>query len=196
MIKKIAKIIEAVGTIDTALDKNYYSFLVKRIIAQQLSLKAAYTITTRVEQLWPDLKLELLQHISDDDLRKAGISRPKILYIRHLTEHVLNGSLQLNQFIHLEDDEVMNELQKVKGIGKWTAEMFLLFSLGRLNILSFGDVSIQNAVRWLYRVPKDIPLDLNYYYEKWNPYNTIASLYLWEALDLGLLNKNWETEGS
>lgn len=194
--KKLSKLIEEVGTIEIALDRDYYSFLIKRIIAQQLSLKSAYTITKRVEQLWLGLKPEHLQNISDNDLRSAGVSRPKLKYMHHLTEQVLNGNLQFNRFIHLDDNEVMKELLEVKGIGKWTAEMFLIFSLGRLNVLSFGDVSIQNSIRWLYKIPKDVPLELNFYYEKWKPYNSIASLYLWESVDMGILNKNWEKEGS
>lgn len=194
MDEKLSEIIDKINEIEITLDKNYYSFLIKRIIAQQLSLKAAYTITKRIEVIWPNLTPELLQYISDDDLRSAGVSRPKIGYMRHLTELVLNGDLQFEQFIHLEESEILRELLKVKGIGKWTAEMFLLFSLGRLDILSFGDVSIQNAIRWLYRISKEDSLDLNYYYEKWQPYNSIASLYLWEAIDRGMLNKDWEKE--
>ncbi len=80
----------------------------------------------------------------------------------------------------------MKTLTNVNGIGNWTAEMFLIFSLGRLNILSYGDISIKNAIRWLYNVDKNEPLDLNHFYSKWNPYNTIASLYLWEAINIGL----------
>ena len=90
----------------------------------------------------------------------------------------------------MEDDEVIKELTKVKGIGVWTSEMFLIFSLGRLNVLSKGDVSIQNAISWLYRIEKAEPLYLDLLYQRWTPYNTIASLYLWAAIDTGLVKEN------
>ncbi|MEQ6390993.1 DNA-3-methyladenine glycosylase 2 family protein [Bacillaceae bacterium S4-13-58] len=183
----LKKLIEKVEVIDVPLRKDYYNSIVKQIIGQQLSLKAAHTITNRVLQLWGNFDPILLEQIDNDQLRNTGVSRPKISYIRDLTNKHINGEVDLKTIHLLKDEDVIERLTSVKGIGKWTAEMFLIFSLGRMNILSFGDVSIQNAIRWLYKLEKDQPLDLQPFYEKWSPYNTVASLYLWQAINSGIV---------
>lgn len=183
---KLNRLIKAIGPIHFSLHKNYYQSIVKQIIGQQLSLKAAATICHRLECIWPNYEAEQLKRITDEELRHVGVSRPKIKYIKDLTQKLLNGDIDLSTIDSLSDEEVLHVLTNVKGIGKWTAEMFLIFSLGRLNVLSYGDISIQNTIRWLYQIDKEEPLDLDYFYHKWKPYNSIVSLYLWEALDSGL----------
>ncbi|MHC0038589.1 DNA-3-methyladenine glycosylase family protein [Pseudoneobacillus sp. C159] len=187
----LGKLIHMVGSItDITLNTDYYRSMVRGIIGQQLSVKAAGTIANRVMAVWEDFEPEKLKNVTDEDLRNAGVSWAKIKYIRHLTENVLTGELDFNTLPKLSDEEVIQKLTKIKGIGKWTAEMFLIFSLGRLNILSHGDVSIQNSIRWLFQIPKEEPLDLDSLYQKWNPYNSVASLYLWEALDRGIISQH------
>ncbi len=188
----LKKLIEKVEVIDIPLRKDYYNSIVRQIIGQQLSIKAAHTITNRVLQLWENFDPILLGQLDDEHLRNTGISRPKISYIRDLSNKHLSGEVDLKTIHLLEDEEVIERLTSVKGIGKWTAEMFLIFSLGRMNILSFGDVSIQNAIRWLYKIEKDQSLNLQLFLEKWSPYNTVASLYLWEAINLGLVKNEME----
>lgn len=187
---KLETLIKIVHRVEIDLDSNYYRSLVRQIIWQQLSWKAAASITKRVESLWGGYDPETFLQIPEESWRSTGLSRQKIRYIRDLTEKVLSGQVDFERFYRLGDREVIQELERVKGIGRWTAEMFLIFSLGRLNVLSFKDVSIQNAVRWLYGIPKTAPLDLVPFSEKWNPYNTIASLYLWEGIDKGYLKKD------
>lgn len=179
-----------IGPIHIPLRTNYYQSIVKQIIGQQLSLKAAATICDRLDQIWPNFEAEKFNLISDHALRCVGVSRPKINYIKDLTEKYLNGDINLSTIATLDDRDVIELLTTVKGIGKWTAEMFLIFSLGRLNVLSYGDISIQNTIKWLYQIGKEAPLELDGFYNKWSPYNTIVSLYLWEALDSGLTKQS------
>jgi DNA-3-methyladenine glycosylase II len=186
----LSKLIKTVGSVKVSLKKDYYETLVKQIIGQQLSLKAANTITGRVEKIWQNLDPYLLNDINDEEIRSTGVSRPKINYIRNLTQKYLSKEVDFSNLHILDEKEVIKVLTTVKGIGQWTAEMFLIFSLGRLDVLSYGDVSIQNAIRWLYQIEKDDPLNLDIFYEKWKPYNTIVSLYLWEAIDLGLVKRH------
>jgi len=185
----LKKLIEKIGSIYIPIDTQYYQSLVKQIIGQQLSLVVAGRIISRVEAVWNKFDIHRLSQIEEDVLRSTGLSRSKITYIKDLTEKVLNGDLDFEQIKTLNDEQALKELMKVKGIGPWTAEMFLIFSLGRLNILSFKDVSIQNAIRWLYQIPKDEEVKLQHFYEKWYPYNTVASLYLWEGVDQKILTK-------
>ncbi|WLF29204.1 DNA-3-methyladenine glycosylase family protein [Bacillus altitudinis] len=186
----LGKLINAVGTVEVLLKNDYYSSLVKQIIGQQLSLKAAHTITSRVEKIWHNFDPHLLHDIKDDEIRGAGVSMPKLRYIRNLTEKHLSKEVDFSSIHLLDDKKVIEVLTSVKGIGNWTAEMFLIFSLGKLDVLSYGDVSIKNAIKWLYQIDKEAPLDLDSYYERWKPYNSIVSLYLWEAIDLGLIKKH------
>ncbi|WP_019157249.1 DNA-3-methyladenine glycosylase family protein [Robertmurraya massiliosenegalensis] len=186
---KLEKLIKNVGTIDIPLSTDFYCSTVKRIIGQQLSLKAAQTIIGRVENIWQNFNPELLEDISDDLICGCGVSFPKLKYIRDLTQKYLTREVDFSTIHMLDDEEVIKTLTNIKGIGKWTAEMFLIFSLGRLDVLSYGDVSIKNAIRWLYQIEKEQSLDLDYFYEKWQPYNSIASLYLWGAIDLGFVKK-------
>ncbi|QDP39839.1 DNA-3-methyladenine glycosylase family protein [Radiobacillus deserti] len=162
----LKKLIHKIGTIDITLQQNYYQSIVQQIIGQQLSLKAAATIIGRVEKQWKKFDPAIINELEDDVLRSAGVSKPKITYIRDLTEKHLTQEVDLSQLHLHSDEEVLQQLTSVKGIGKWTAEMFLIFSLGRLNVLSYGDVSIQNAIRWLYQLDKNTPLDLDIYRER------------------------------
>ncbi|UFU00636.1 DNA-3-methyladenine glycosylase 2 family protein [Radiobacillus kanasensis] len=182
----LEKLIRKIGTIHMKLSQDYYRSIVQQIIGQQLSLKAAATIIGLVEQIWSDFNPELIGDIEDEVIRGAGVSKPKIKYIRDLTDKHLTKEVDLSAIHSHEDAEVLKQLTSVKGIGKWTAEMFLIFSLARLDVLSYGDVSIQNAIRWLYQIEKEEPLELDEFKEKWAPYNSVASLYLWEAINRGL----------
>lgn len=189
--ERLRQLVYSVGSIENfSLETDYYKSLVKRIIGQQVSLKVAAIFEKRVQLLWENFNPETFQYVKETNLRKAGLSYRKISYIKDLTEKYLHGELDFDILPSLSNQEVIKELTRVKGIGQWSAEMFMIFSLGRLNILSFTDVSIQNSIRWLYNIPEEKSLDLRYYYEKWNPYNSIASLYLWEAIDKGLTAKH------
>lgn len=178
----LGKLIKVVGDYTLDIQEPNFEALVKKIIGQQLSFKAASTIWSRVAGLCPIVAPEKVQEISDDALRAVGVSRPKIKYIRDLTEKILNGQLNLSNIHRLEDEDVVRSLTTVKGIGQWSAEMFLIFSLGRENVFSFGDVGLRRGIKWLYQVD-DKEIESLLAIEQWTPNKTIASLYLWEVVN-------------
>jgi DNA-3-methyladenine glycosylase II len=171
-----------VGDISFSLQDDYFEALVQKIIGQMLSVKVAATIERRARALCPRLSAEAINHVSDEELRSVGLSKSKISYIRDLIVKVESGELILNQLVSLSDEEIIKELMKVKGIGKWTAEMFVIFSLGRLNVFSYGDVGLQRGIKWLYKISDD-EIDFDCLFQRWSPYNTIASLYVWEIVN-------------
>ncbi|MEH7276641.1 DNA-3-methyladenine glycosylase family protein [Neobacillus vireti] len=183
--KVMGKLIQIIGNIEIQIKGNRYESLVKSIIGQQLSVKAAGTIIGRVEALCNGITPQSIDNASIDELRATGISRSKINYMKDLTEKFLSNQLKLDQLDRFSNDEVITELTKVKGIGQWTAEMFLIFSLVRNDVLSLGDVGLQRACKWLYQADKETNGKdfLEQKAEKWKPYYSIASLYLWEAVN-------------
>ncbi len=162
-----------------------YGSLVRSILGQQLSTSAARTIYRHLCGLYgdrPPTPRELLA-TEESDLRAAGISRQKAGYLRNLSEHVLEGELDLDALDRLADEEVIARLTAVKGLGRWSAEMFLIFHLKRPDVLSVGDVGIRRAVREAYGLPvMPAPDELRLLAEPWRPQRTLASLYLWESL--------------
>jgi DNA-3-methyladenine glycosylase II len=161
--------------------------LVRSIVSQQLSTSAAATIHSRLvalvgkEQPLPEDWLAL----DDPDLRAAGLSRQKIAYIRDLARHVHEGLLPMAMLHEMGDDEVIEALTQVKGIGVWTAQMFLMFRLGRRDVLPVLDLGIRNAIRRAYRLRK-APTDkrMRAIAKSWAPYRSVASWYLWQSLEL------------
>jgi DNA-3-methyladenine glycosylase II len=119
-----------------------------------------------------------------ESFRAAGLSRPKVAYLRDLAERVQDGRLRLDRLVELPDDEVAAQLVAVKGLGPWTAHMFLMFHLGRPDVLPVGDVGVRRAARRLYDLPAPPDAEtLTRLAEPWRPYRTVASLYLWASLD-------------
>jgi DNA-3-methyladenine glycosylase II len=163
-----------------------YGALLRSIVGQQLSTKAAATIYGRVTAPWGGQAPtpEELLAADPEELRAAGLSRPKVSYVRDLAQHVIDGSLPIEDLHRLSDDEVSERLIAVKGLGRWTADMFLMFHLRRPDILPVGDLGIRRAVELAYELP-DLPdaAELERIGEPWRPHRTLASLYLWESLD-------------
>ena len=163
-----------------------YGTLVRSIVGQQLSTRAAATIYGRVLQLFeghtPTPK-QLLK-VAPDELRSAGLSRAKVAYLRDLAQHVEEGSLELELLPDLPDEQVAAQLTAVKGLGQWTADMFLIFHLGRPDILPVGDQGIRRAIQVEYglRKPPDAKR-MQKIAKPWQPYRTLACLYLWSSLD-------------
>ena len=165
---------------------DHYTTLVRSITGQQLSVKAAATIFGRVLDLFgghPPTPQQILE-TDPEALRAAGLSRGKVSYLRSLAEHVLDGSLELDRLDELPDDEVIRELTAVKGLGEWTAHMFLMFQLARPDVLAVGDLGIRRAVERAYELPAmPTPSELEGIAEPWRPWRTLACRYLWESLD-------------
>ncbi len=167
--------------------RNHFEALVEAIVSQQLSVKASDTIFKRFVALFPDKKFpkpeEILQ-MPFSKIRSAGISEAKAKYILDLSEKVFKKELKLTSLDKLDSEQVIAELTKVKGIGRWTAEMFLMFSLLREDVFSQGDLGLRNAIKKLYKL-KSHPTEkqLNSLFKKWSPYKTYAARYLWKSLD-------------
>ncbi len=166
---------------------SHFGALVRSIIFQQLSGKAAGTIHSRFCALFPDgmPEPEALLALDDTQLRAAGLSRQKIGYLRDLAAKVQSGALPLDHVDTLGDDELIAHLVQVKGIGRWTAQMFLMFKLGRADVLPELDLGIQNAIKRAYRKRSVKPKDVARIGAKWSPYASIACWYLWRSLDNG-----------
>jgi len=163
--------------------------LCRSIIYQQLSGKAASTIMMRFLGLYePDTPTpEALLRTTDDTLRGIGLSRQKITYLKDLATKIQDGALQLARLPMHSDAEVILQLMGVKGIGRWTAEMFLIFALGRLDVFPVDDLGICKAMQRAYsykRLPA--PVTMHRHARKWIPYRTIATWYLWRSLDVAV----------
>ena len=159
--------------------------LLHAIIAQQLSTKAAATIESRFAALFDGRPTAVgIAAIPDERLRAVGISPQKLGYIRDLCARTLDGSLDLDLLESLSDEEVIAALTSVKGIGRWTAEMFLMFRLHRPDVLPVGDLGIVKAVQRAYKLRlAPTPVRLTRLGENWRPYRSIACWYLWASLD-------------
>jgi DNA-3-methyladenine glycosylase II len=166
---------------------DHYGVLVRSIVGQQLSTRAARAIYTRLTERFGGRAPTPEEVLADepDELRAAaGLSRAKVQYLRSLAEHVLDGSLELDRLDDLPDEEVIAELTGVRGIGVWSAHMFMMFQLGRPDVLASGDLGIRRAVMLRYGLPAmPAPAEVDRLGERWRPYRTLACLYLWRSLD-------------
>lgn len=164
---------------------DHFSALVRAIVFQQLSTKAATTIHNRLIECMPGgTTPECLAAITQQQMRTAGISRQKEAYLRDLAEKVVSGQVPLEAVDAMADEEVIEALTKVKGIGRWTAEMFLIFRLQRPDVLPVGDLGIVNAIQRAYRLrKKPTPERMRKLGEAWRPYRSVATWYLWRSLD-------------
>jgi 3-methyladenine DNA glycosylase/8-oxoguanine DNA glycosylase len=188
----LAEIIERVGPcrLEPRRDGTHFDALVRSIIYQQLSGKAAGTIHARLKALYGGRNptpVELLS-ASDEQLRAAGLSRQKLSYLKDLAAKVESGIVPLAAEVidHLGDEEIIERLVQVKGIGRWTVQMFLMFRLGRRDVLPDLDLGIQNAIRRAYRMRKQPgPKDVLRIGSKWRPHASVASWYLWRFLEAG-----------
>ena len=165
---------------------DHFSMLVRAIVFQQLSTKAATTIFNRLLELMPGgaPTPQALASLSDEQLRAVGVSRQKARYLRDLCEKVNAGTVPLTAVDGLSDEEVIVALTQITGIGRWTAEMFLIFRLQRLDVLPVDDLGIVNAIQRAYRLRKKPTADrLRKLGEAWRPYRSVACWYLWRSLD-------------
>jgi len=179
--------VDGLGDARAGRPDDHYGALVRAIVGQQLSTKAARTIYLRLTERYGGRTPTPAELIADDldELRvAAGLSRAKASYLRSLAEHVVSGELELERLDEMPDDEVAAELVAVKGLGQWTADMFLMFHLQRPDVLPVGDLGIRRAVERAYELPAmPNPAELTEIAEPWRPHRTLACRYLWRSLD-------------
>ncbi|MEA2374950.1 MAG: DNA-3-methyladenine glycosylase [Thermoleophilaceae bacterium] len=187
----LAELIDRLGPLDEEERRrgrpaDAYGALLRSIVGQQLSTKAARSIYGRVTELFGGRTPtpEELLAADPEQVRSAGLSRPKVAYMRSLAEHVVSGELELDRLDELPDERIVEELTAVKGLGQWTADMFLIFHLRRPDVLPVGDLGIRRAVERAYGLPGiPPPEEVEMLGERWRPYRSLASLYLWRSLD-------------
>lgn len=182
------RLIDAVGPFTLRPERNRrFSVLARAIISQQVSTAAARTIRGRLEDLLSNggLNAEAIARLKDSQLRSVGLSRQKASYLLDLAQKTLDGTVRLDRIGRLCDEDVIEMLTQVKGIGRWTAEMFLIFSLGRLDVLPVDDLGVRAAIKDLYGLgelpSKNTCVEIA---APWRPYATIGSWYCWRSLDL------------
>lgn len=187
---KLARVIESVGACRLQLrtEGTHFQALGRAIVFQQLSGKAAGTIFARLNALYPadGIAPKAVLATTDEQLRAVGMSRQKIAYLRDLSAKVLSGELPLDAVESMGDDDLIAHLVQVKGIGRWTAQMFLMFRLGRPDVLPELDLGIQNAIRRVYGMRKrPTPKQVKKIGASWSPHSSVACWYLWRSLENG-----------
>ena len=179
--------VEGVGDARAGRPDDHYGALVRSIVGQQLSTKAARAIYARLIERFGGRTPTPEEVLADDPetLRAAaGLSRAKVGFLRSLAEHVIDGSLELERLDDLSDEDVITELIAVKGLGVWSAHMFLMFHLQRPDVLAVGDLGIRRAVMVRYGLPElPAPAELEAIAEPWRPHRTLACRFLWRSLD-------------
>jgi DNA-3-methyladenine glycosylase II len=174
------------GMYKMKLNKDHYGAVIRSIIFQQISGRAGASILERFKGLYGNSIPTPAEFLATDEkrVRASGISPQKYGYLKDLSERILDGRLELEKFRKMDDEDIVKELDEVKGIGRWTAEMFLIFTLGRVDVMPVDDLGLRNAAKMHYRL-KDMP-DRDRFTKiakAWHPYCSIASLYLWKSLE-------------
>ena len=187
--KLIRKLIKQYGTCGIRPHTRYFETLIGSVISQQLSTKAAETIQNRFLALYAPARFPKPEHLldtPDEVLRATGMSYGKVSFIKDLVAKKQDGTLKFNRLARMSDEEVIAMLTKVKGIGVWTVHMFLIFSLGRLNVLPVGDLGIRRGIERNYgfdHLPSADEIHLVAEENGWHPYCSVASWYLWRSLE-------------
>ena len=185
--KNMQDLIKKFGRPDFNLGQDYFQSLLRSIVFQQLSGKAAKTIYERLVNLIPETTnlcpKEILK-LDKDEMRKAGLSFQKINYVRNLADYFENNSFKKKKVERMTDEEISKELIQIKGIGQWTVDMFLMFTINRADILPYKDLGIQKGIMKILNL-KNVPSkkELENCSRKWRPYRTIACWYLWRIAD-------------
>jgi DNA-3-methyladenine glycosylase II len=180
-------VIDAVGPVTLRLERDRFGMLVRSIISQQISTSAARSIRGRLQELAGSggLKAANIARFTGDQLRSVGLSPQKASYIADLARKVNEGTVELRQIGRLGDERIVEQLTQVRGIGRWTAQMFLIFSLGRLDVFPHDDLGVRAAIRDRYGLDdmpdKQTALAIA---APWRPYASVASWYCWRSLDL------------
>lgn len=176
----LAKIIDEIGLIEREIRPIPLHALIDGIIAQQISKKAAASVSDKLKVLSNNYDLTTLANLSDEDIQSCGLSFRKVEYIKGLVKAVQNRELDLDNLANLSNEEVISELVKIRGLGQWSAEMFLIFCLNRYDVIAYDDLIIKKALIKLYNLDSLSKKEFKLYQDLYGEYASIASLYLWE----------------
>jgi DNA-3-methyladenine glycosylase II len=190
---KLARIIRQIGPCLLIRREQGFPALAYSIIGQQLSKTAAASICSRLDSAFMSLHLNPVELVNMDDniLRQTGLSLPKVHYLKGLADYVISGKIDFNDLEDRSNEEIINKLTEIRGIGRWTAEMYLMFSMNRLDVFPVGDKAIRSAINQIYDVPKNSSDDTYMQIANgWTPYRTIASWYLYKYLEYVCINKS------
>jgi len=180
----LGEIIDRVGDYSLKKKTHHFAVLVESIISQQLATKAAEAIFRRFTKLYPKFPTATqILATRRSKLRKTGISGMKIDYLKDLARNIEDGKLKIKSLPKMSDEQVIEQLTQIKGIGRWTAEMFLIFSLGRQDVLPVHDLGLRKGVQFAFSLPQlPKPKEVEKLGERWKPYRSIATWYLWKSL--------------
>ena len=178
--RKLGQVIDALGMLKVDMYPDLFTALINSVVGQQISGKAAVTVWNRVVDRFGDITPTRLHQASLEDIQSCGMSFRKASYVKGIAEACGNGGLDLEGLKELPDEEVVKALVSLKGIGPWTAEMMLIFSLGRKDVVSWGDLAIRRGMMSLYGLESLDKKDFDRFRAKYRPYGSVASLYIWE----------------
>ncbi|MEK6266808.1 MAG: DNA-3-methyladenine glycosylase 2 family protein [Clostridium sp.] len=177
---KLGEAIERLGRVERVIIKDLFTALIYAIIGQQISAKAVHTIWARVQERFGEITSQNISKISIEEIQQCGMTTRKAGYIKSIAETVSRGDLNLNELNKLSDKEVISKLSSLHGIGVWTAEMLLLNSMERPNIVSWGDMAIRRGMMKLYGLSELTKQQFDEYKKRYSPYGSVASIYLWK----------------
>ncbi len=175
----MCQLIEKIGFIQRESSPDLFDALIRSIVGQQISRKAAFTVYTRLTER-VGITPETIANAELITIKECGMSMKKAEIIQEIAYATITGNIKISEYEHMTDDEIIQDLTKLRGVGVWTAEMLLMFSLNRLDILSYNDLIIKKSICRLYGLEKLSKKDYVHYKNLYSPYGSIASLYLWE----------------
>lgn len=179
--RELGRIIDKIGMIKRPVIDDLFKALMHTIVGQQISTKAQASVFDKIEKNLPAIDSSTIATVDPGFLQSLGLSFRKVEYMQDIAKKIEEGSLQLNNLYVMSDEEVLKELTKLRGIGIWSAQMLMIFSMQRPNILSYDDLAIQRGLRMIYHHRTITPKLHQKYFRRYSPYATVASLYIWEV---------------
>lgn len=177
--ERMAKLIERVGHIERPLTADLYTCLVHQVTGQQISTSAHKTIINRLNEKVGKVTPENIFSLTDEELKSIGITYRKADYIKSFTKKIIDKEFDIDALQYMDNQQVILNLTSLKGIGQWTAEMVMIFSMGRMNVMSYNDLAIRRGICRLHNLSELSVQEFNYYDSLYSPYQSVASLYLW-----------------
>lgn len=178
--KRLGAAIDRIGMIKREVEPDPFSALISSIVGQQISSKAAITVNSRLLELVGEISAENIYHTNIDDIQKCGMSVRKATFIKGIADAAITKQVDFDNLHTLSNDDLMGKLTSLYGVGIWTAEMLMIFCLGRMDVLSYNDLAIRRGMMNLYNLKELTKVDFEKYRKRYSPYGSVASLYLWE----------------